>query len=71
MHCCAFTAEDSARKNCEKPTCPKCAAEHMSTKCMADFKKCINCSRANRSVERGHSVNDHCRPLLMSEMARV
>ncbi|KAK3888616.1 hypothetical protein Pcinc_007342 [Petrolisthes cinctipes] len=61
----------TARTNGDKPTCPKCAGELESKECMANFKNCINCLRANRGGERDHTVNEHCCPLLMSELMRV
>lgn len=61
----------SDRAKGDKPTCPKCAGEHEMKEFKADFKKCINCVRANRSGETGHSVNEHYCPLVVSELLRV
>ena len=74
FHCQRFghmKTKCSDKAKGDKPRCPKCAGEHEMKECKANFKKCINCVRANRSSEPGHTVNEHCCPLVMSELLRV
>lgn len=43
----------------------------VSKKTKADFKKYINCLRANRGGESDHTVNEHSCPLLVSKLLRL
>ncbi len=74
FHCQRFghtKTNCSYKEDGENPKCPKCAGEHEMKECKADFKKCINCVRVNRSGEIDHTVNDHCCPIMVSELLRV
>lgn len=74
FHCQRFghvKAKCNDRIMGNRPSCPRCAGEHEMKECKADFKKCINCVRANKNGEAGHTVNEYCCPLVASELVKV
>lgn len=64
-------ANCSFKENGEKQTCPRCTGDHEIKDCESDFKKCINCVRADRGGDQGHTVNELCCPLMASELQKV
>ncbi len=72
-HCQRYghTGENcTAKKNGELPYCFKCVDRHMSKDCSSTERQCINCTRCKKEIV-DHSVNDHCCPVLKSEIDKI